>query len=49
MKHAMVSLLHFPESLLCLVEIISRAHLASGTIAIVFPCISVPLSAVSDP
>ena len=34
MKQTMVSMLHFPESLLYLVGIISHAYLASGAIAI---------------
>ena len=37
MKQTMVSLLHFPESLLCLAGIISHAYLASDTIAIALP------------
>ena len=49
MIQKMVSLLHFPESLLCLVGIISRAYLASGIIAVVFPRISLPPSAVLGP
>ena len=35
MKQTMLSMLHFPESLLHLVGIISHAYLASGTIEIV--------------
>ena len=49
MKQTMVPMLHFPESPLCVVGIISHAYLSSGTITIVLPRASLPQSAVLGP